>query len=209
MTDSWSEIYCDISYTSLGVSFIFCMEFTWQATNWVVEMHMVGLYWAMIGRLRQLSEPRLRQQAEIEKSQNLQKGILLSNGWEIHMNSCCATSSHLAHTFCTGELCSTRASINLLPQFTFLENILVEGWVWIKHRPDNERKSSYNRTKICLRGNDDYSSGTMLLWSTFHWATKVGWLVALGLTALWDSISVYIGPSPKERETEERKDRWE
>ena len=26
------------------------------------------------------------------------------------------------------------------------------------------------------------------------------WLDVLGLTALWDSISVYIGPSPKERE---------
>ena len=26
-----------------------------------------------------------------------------------------------------------------------------------------------------------------------------GWLVVLGLTALWDSISVYIGPSPRER----------
>ena len=36
----------------------------------------------------------------------------------------------------------------------------------------------------------------------------VGWLI-LGLTALWDSISVYIGPSPKEREKEERKDRCE
>ena len=36
----------------------------------------------------------------------------------------------------------------------------------------------------------------------------VGWLV-LGLTALWDSISVYIWPSAKEREKEERKDRWE
>ena len=28
------------------------------------------------------------------------------------------------------------------------------------------------------------------------------WLVVLGLTALWDSISVYIGPSPREREKE-------
>ena len=33
-----------------------------------------------------------------------------------------------------------------------------------------------------------------------------GWLVVLGLTALWDSILVYIGPSPREREEEERKD---
>ena len=36
---------------------------------------------------------------------------------------------------------------------------------------------------------------------------KIGWLVVLGLTALSDSISVYIGPSPKEREKEEKKDR--
>ena len=35
-------------------------------------------------------------------------------------------------------------------------------------------------------------------------ATKVSWLVVLGLTALSDSISVYIEPSPKEREKEER-----
>ena len=41
-----------------------------------------------------------------------------------------------------------------------------------------------------------------------HINLVVGWLI-LGLTALWDSISVYIGPSPKEREKEERKDRWE
>ena len=32
----------------------------------------------------------------------------------------------------------------------------------------------------------------------------VGWLVVLGLTALWDSISVYIGASPREREKERR-----
>ena len=36
---------------------------------------------------------------------------------------------------------------------------------------------------------------------------SVGWLVVLGLTALRDSISVYIKPSPKEREKEDRKDR--
>ena len=35
----------------------------------------------------------------------------------------------------------------------------------------------------------------------------VGWLVVLGLTALLDSISVYIGPSPKDRDKEERKNR--
>ena len=31
-----------------------------------------------------------------------------------------------------------------------------------------------------------------------------GWLVVLGLTAVSDSISVYIGPSPRERERKEK-----
>ena len=35
----------------------------------------------------------------------------------------------------------------------------------------------------------------------------VRWLVVLGLTALCDSISVYIGPSPRDRVKEERNDR--
>ena len=38
---------------------------------------------------------------------------------------------------------------------------------------------------------------------------RSGWLVVLGLTALSDSSSVYIGQSPKEREKEKRKDRGE
>ena len=37
--------------------------------------------------------------------------------------------------------------------------------------------------------------------------TNVGWLVVFGLTALRDSISVYIGPSPREKEKETRRDR--
>ena len=37
----------------------------------------------------------------------------------------------------------------------------------------------------------------------------LGWLVVMGLTALRDSISVYIGPSPREREKGERIDRGE
>ena len=36
----------------------------------------------------------------------------------------------------------------------------------------------------------------------FSVGQKVGWLVVLGLTALWDSISVYIRLSPREREKE-------
>ena len=62
LTDSLSEIYSDISSTLLGVNFTFCMQFTGEVTSVVVEINMIG-------RLRQLSEPRLRQQAGIEKSQ--------------------------------------------------------------------------------------------------------------------------------------------
>ena len=41
-------------------------------------MNMVGIYKAMTGRLRQLSEPRLRQQARIEKSlTSVEKDILV------------------------------------------------------------------------------------------------------------------------------------
>ena len=35
---------------------------------------------------------------------------------------------------------------------------------------------------------------------------KFSWLVVSGLTALRDSISVYIGPSPRRREKEKRND---
>ena len=35
----------------------------------------------------------------------------------------------------------------------------------------------------------------------------LSWLVVLGLTALLDNISVYIGPSPREGEKEKRSDR--
>ena len=37
----------------------------------------------------------------------------------------------------------------------------------------------------------------------------LGWLVGLGFTALSDSISVFIGQSPREREKEKFKDRGE
>ena len=44
----------------------------------VVEINTLGLYKTMIGRLRQLSNPRLRQQAGIEKSQSpVEKDILV------------------------------------------------------------------------------------------------------------------------------------
>ena len=38
---------------------------------------------------------------------------------------------------------------------------------------------------------------------------QIDWLIDLGLTALWDSFSVYIGPSPRDREKEKRSDRLE
>ena len=51
---------------------------------------------------------------------------------------------HLVHAFYTGELCSGRVSVKLLPYFTFFENILVEGKAINKNFPVKERKLSFN-----------------------------------------------------------------
>ena len=56
------------------------MQFTGEETSVVVEINLVGLYQTMIGRLRQLTEPRLRQQAGIEKSQTPVGGDILVQG---------------------------------------------------------------------------------------------------------------------------------
>ena len=46
----------------------------------------------------------------------------------------------------------------------------------------------------------------MSMKTLFKMVTLVGWLF-LGLTARRDGISVYIGPSPRERKEEKRNDR--
>ena len=47
----------------------------------------------------------------------------------------------------------------------------------------------------------DYSTTSMARTPLETWKyDRFCWLVGLGLTALWDSISIYIGPSPRERE---------
>ena len=54
------------------------MQFTGQLTSVVVEINIIGLYLTMIGRLGQLSEPKLRQQAGKEKSQTpVERDILV------------------------------------------------------------------------------------------------------------------------------------
>ena len=78
LTDSLSEIYSDIPCTSLSVNFTFCMHFTGEVTSLVIIINIIGLYLTMFDRLRQLSEPRLRQQAGIEKSQTpVERDILV------------------------------------------------------------------------------------------------------------------------------------
>ena len=54
------------------------MLFTGEVTSVVFEINMNELYETMTDRLRQLSEPRLRQQAGIEKSQTpVERDILI------------------------------------------------------------------------------------------------------------------------------------
>ena len=95
--------------------------------------------------------------------------------------TCCATSDHLVHAFCTDEFCSTRVSIKLLPHYTFLENVLVGGKARNKHCQVNVRKSSYKWVilGVCLRLAKAHislhtrdvclqplqSSGSIILWA--------------------------------------------
>ena len=51
----------------------------------------------------------------------------MHTGLKKEKEDCCAMSDHFMHAFCTGELCSGRVSIKLIPYNTFLENILGEG----------------------------------------------------------------------------------
>ena len=60
---------------------------------------------------------------------------------------------------------------------------------WDQRTLKNAFSSSYLLTGLILTENRRVSF-------------EFGWLVDLGLTVLWDSISVYIGPSPREREKE-------
>ena len=50
----------------------------------------------------------------------------------------------------------------------------------------------------CRNGQFDYILLLMSCRSIWTISYTIGWLF-WGLTALWDSISVYIGPSPRER----------
>ena len=80
------------------------------------------------------------------------------------------------------------------------------------------------RLKYCLKGPLNHNNpiksihllgGRVIQWCWVYLQCRsvlliwISWLVVLSLTALRDSISVYIGPSPKEREKEESKDRRE
>ena len=49
----------------------------------------------------------------------------------------------------------------------------------------------------------DSASDTVFLYHFFI-RIIIQWLVVWGLAALWDSISVYIGPSPRERKKEKK-----
>ena len=72
MTDSLSEF---------TVTFPGCHFHTLHAIYTpVVGINKAGLYQTIIDILRLLLEPRLRQQAEREKSRTALKGILLYNG---------------------------------------------------------------------------------------------------------------------------------
>ena len=101
LTDILSEIYSDISCTSLGDNITFCIQFTGEVTSIVVEINMTGLYQTMIGRLRQLSELRLRQQAGTEKSQTPVERDILAQ-W-VRKDTCFISSTVSVYCDSRGE----------------------------------------------------------------------------------------------------------
>ena len=73
-------------------------------------------------------------------------------------------------------------------------------------------RTYYKRSRPLLYYNPNSRTPRNWKFTQHHGATRprrlsstLGWLVVWGLTALRDSISVYIGPSPIEWEKEERK----
>ena len=75
-----------------------------------------------------------------------------------------------------------------------------------QHRRMIQNNSRSGKDVFCQPPSSTFSR-TDHVWCPGRWL--VGWLVVLGLTTLWDSISVYIRPSPRETEKEKRSDRWE
>ena len=83
------------------------MQFTGEVTSVqvVAEINMIWLYQTMIGRLRQLSEPKLRQQAGIEKSQTpVERDILVQ--WERNHNIRVILNSdaHFRQRYCSQSM---------------------------------------------------------------------------------------------------------
>ena len=62
-------------------------------------------------------------------------------------------------------------------------------------------------TESCWRTSKKFCTLPKLNVTLTIWGES--WLVVWGLKGVWDSISVYIGPSPREREKEKRNDRRE
>ena len=86
--------------------------------------------------------------------------------------------------------------------------------VQLQRREQTQSQSSDDQISMCVKepNSSEWTNSRISCAEEcriYVHAGLVGSLVVLDLTALSDSISVYIGPSPKEREKEKRKDRGE
>ena len=69
----------------------------------------------------------------------------------------------------------------------------------LKEAKGNWRGAQCEEIETCLNKNNSKREYQLV-----KYLISVGWLIS-GLTVLSDSISVYIGPSPREREKEEKR----
>ena len=87
-------------------------------------------------------------------------------------------------------------TIIIYEELTILAEIIYELIVWELCIDDT--RQIFSRIEINTVSKNS---------AAYTFAKRFGWLVVLVLTALRDNISVYIGPSPREREKEKRSDR--
>ena len=90
---------------------------------------------------------------------------------------------------------------------------MVRQFSWLLYMEVNDQADAkskspdlkiYVKSNVVLRLNIGRKSMCNLRISDFK---LVGWLLVMCLTALWDSIPVFIGPYPRQREKGKRNDR--
>ena len=170
----------------------------------------VQVFWARLacfGQLGLISDPQIFSKLKniISDPKGLENKIyIMMKDMETFYGDHTSQSSAVVNSICSLERLSVYgwedfASSGILTQSTRSVGQRLNHWATTKH------KICYCKTFISINVN----------WFNFAKSQSISaqsiMLVgrSFGLMALWDSISVYIGPSSRGREKEVRADRWE